>query len=65
MAEYQECDFSVRSDWPPGASFDAMEHEFHAPMNRSQSPCDICDHYASSKCSACGYFGTIVSSITG
>lgn len=63
MAEYQECDFSEKTDLlPPGASFDTMDLK---PMNRDPSPCDTCDYYATYKCQACGYFSALVSSITG
>ena len=65
MAEYQECDFSEKTDLLPpgpgaGAAFDTMDPKFP-----EQSPCDTCDYYATHECQKCGYFGAIVSSITG
>ena len=70
MAEYQECDFSEKTDLlPPGK--DPIPDGPKPPVfvnhdpERRFLPCDFCNFYASSMCQGCDYYSACVGSITG
>lgn len=66
MAEYQECDFSGRTEYSQLPSVPERQHVFrNCEPGKIYSPCSFCSFYASEMCNGCGYFSTCVGGITG